>query len=281
MLRVQPTPIFLTQAKNPLSEKDLIEIAEAESILGERVVPEADSTNKLVSTEQSENIDTSEVHDQLSDRTQSVEKQSRAPIGKEFFAGDPLASGGSEESLHSLGLMPDIFSNGDLSSSSDKHAAPDFEIRVGSTRDEYLEGIEGGARTVLNTEEFAHWIYFDRIKQKIAPRWRPEVQRRTRALAMSRRKLEDGIKRTKVYVELDRDGKIIDLAVVKSSRSGYLDEAAVKAFKDVGRFPNPPHELLKNDRIRFSWNFVIDINEKRLAKSIRKPQLRERLENLN
>lgn len=283
LVQIQPPQIFIAQPKNPLSEEDLIEISEAESVLGERVVPESEQSKKLVRTEAAQEDSKAGSEDQLSDRSQTVDKETRAPIGEAFFTGDPVASGGSEDSLQSLGLLPDAYTMGDQTAGPNKseHGVPDFEIRFGSTRDEYLEGIDGGPRTLLNTKEFAHWIYFDRIKQKIAPKWRPEVQRRARALVMSQRKLKDGIKRTKVYVELDSEGNLVDLAVVASSQSGYLDEAAIKAFKDVGRFPNPPQELLKNNKVKFNWDFILDVNEKRIARSIERPKKRDRIDRLN
>lgn len=137
------------------------------------------------------------------------------------------------------------------------------DLSFDSATNDYLPNIPFGKRTLLSAREYAHWSYFQRIQQRISMRWTHQIQTAVVTLAAVSKNVTAGEKLTRVLVELDRDGVVEDVSVVRSSGSRTLDGVALKVFREVRSFPNPPQVLLRTDgTIRLRWTFVVNVKPK-------------------
>ena len=124
---------------------------------------------------------------------------------------------------------------------------------------DHLEDIEDGDATFLNTREWKHSWFFNRVKRTVQRRWR----------AVDRHRRHDPYGRvfgvrdrlTVLDVTISADGQLEDVYVVKDSGVAFLDEAAVQAFREAQPFPNPPPALQDADgNIRFKFGFYLEIH---------------------
>lgn len=196
----------------------------------------------------------------LGERDQIVQRETKAER-----AGTGSADAAADLSLRDLGVEP-------------HSPAPLLgESNMGSMTDDFLEDMEVGAHTLLNTREYAHWSYIHRIKRALAPIWKRDIDRRVNQLWASGRKFRDDTMKTHVRVYLTDQGALQEIFVVRSSGSPMLDTAAIEAFRAAGPFPNPPKQLVSHDGVvPLAWTFVVDQTRTRLTAvpSNRKPLMR-------
>lgn len=110
-----------------------------------------------------------------------------------------------------------------------------------------LDVPEGDA-TALNTREWRHAGFFNRVKEAVAAKWDP--MRRNP-------KLTPRDRTTVLGVTLRPDGTIGDLFVTESSGIEALDIEAMQAFERAAPFPNPPAALVHDGFIRFAFSFNV------------------------
>ena len=135
---------------------------------------------------------------------------------------------------------------------------PEDQARQDGSID-HLADLDQGDATFLNTREYRHAWFFNRVKRS--------VQRRWRAVEMHRRYDPRGRvygvrdRLTVVEVVLTREGVLDDITVEQDSGIAFLDEVALQAFRDAQPFPNPPQALRDGDgRIRFKFGFHLEID---------------------
>jgi TonB family protein len=128
---------------------------------------------------------------------------------------------------------------------------------TGAASNDFLDSIETGDGTFLNTREFKYASFFNRVKQRIGEQWSPgDVMRKHDPEG---RRFGSQKRITVVDVTLDEQGRAVDLHVSQSCGVDFLDDEAVAAFQRAQPFPNPPSGLLQSDRrIRFRFGFHID-----------------------
>ncbi len=124
---------------------------------------------------------------------------------------------------------------------------------------DHVEDVEKGEATFLNTREYKFAWFFNRVKRSVQQQWNAvDVHRRYDPYG---RVYGVRDRLTVVEVTLTPDGQLDDIYVKKDSGVAFLDEAALKAFRDAAPFPNPPEALRDDDgRIRFSFGFYLEIN---------------------
>ncbi len=190
----------------------------------------------------------------LSNLSQTVEKETRAPSAEAFRSSEPGVPGDhSPIGMSDLGVSPQhpIGEHG---------TSPTWEgfNELHSTTDEYLPDLDLGPRTLLSAREYAHWGFIDRIKSQVSSPWRRSIDKRVGALLLMGQVLRKEESTTKIHVEMNSEGEVKDVFIISSSGSEMLDSAAVEAFKRAGPFPNPPKQLIrKNGGIAIRWTFVV------------------------
>jgi len=132
-----------------------------------------------------------------------------------------------------------------------------------------------GTQTLLNTDEYVHAGFYNRVKREISPRWQPVVEHFLRHTQT----LSEGSFFTRYAFFVDARGDVKDAELLVSSGSRSLDDIALIALKEAGRFPNPPESIkAENGLYRFEMGFSVDYS-KRGAQTqyVPDPRFRSRL----
>ncbi len=130
----------------------------------------------------------------------------------------------------------------------------------GGGSDDYLDEVEAGGVTALNTKRWRFASFFNRVKRQVADNWHPEVAYRRRDPYGNVYGFRDRI--TVLRVQLDPDGSLRDLDLDHPSGVEFLDDEAIDAFRAAQPFPNPPRQLVNPETgfISFRFGFVFEIN---------------------
>lgn len=125
-----------------------------------------------------------------------------------------------------------------------------------------LDDVERGDATFLNTREWKHAGFFNRVKQNVGMSWDPGTALRRRDPTGQIYAYRD--RYTILSVVLDPNGSLRDVFVEKSCGADFLDEEAIAAFQRAQPFPNPPLALVdpKRDEIRFSFGFYLEVSSR-------------------
>lgn len=124
-----------------------------------------------------------------------------------------------------------------------------------------LEKVEVGETTMLNTHEFKFYSYFSRMRLMVHRVWIDRIQGVAFKSWMTGRQLaSDVTHETQLVIVLDGEGKILDIIVQKSCGVDALDKASIESFLESGPFPNPPKDLLQNEKhFKITWSFFVNV----------------------
>jgi TonB family protein len=124
---------------------------------------------------------------------------------------------------------------------------------------DHLPDVDKGSQTFLNTREYKHSWFFNRVKRSVRQRWRAAETHRRHDPYGRVFGVRDRL--TVVHVTLTQQGDLEAINVEKDSGVAMLDEAAIQAFQSAQPFPNPPSDLRDGDgRIRFKFGFFLEIS---------------------
>lgn len=131
---------------------------------------------------------------------------------------------------------------------------------VGGPAPDHVEGVEQGDGTFLNTREWKHASFFNRVKRSVSLTWDPMSVLRVRDPTGNVYAWKD--RNTQLAVVLREDGSIADLWVERSSGVDFLDREAMAAFERAQPFPHPPRALVdETGLIRFTFGFYLHTGE--------------------
>jgi TonB family protein len=124
---------------------------------------------------------------------------------------------------------------------------------------EYLPEVAEGDKTELNTWQWRHAPFFNRIKERIGQIWSPQAQI---ARFDPQGSLLGQLDRVTVLsVTINREGDLVDLGITNPSGVAYLDEEAERTVKKAAPFSFPPKELfLENNEFSFTFAFHLHVN---------------------
>ncbi len=94
--------------------------------------------------------------------------------------------------------------------------------------------------------------YFQTVKERVAPHWRPEDERRRDRTGTL---FGDEDRYTALLIEVRRNGTLASLSVEVPSGVSLLDAMAVQAFAQSAPLPPPLPDLLQNGKLRFRIGF--------------------------
>jgi TonB family protein len=129
-------------------------------------------------------------------------------------------------------------------------------LGLGAGSPDFLDDLDESESTGLNAKKWKFAAFFNRVKRMVAEEWHPDE-------LLSRHDpsghIDDATDRTTVLkVQLDQDGRIVDLKVARSSGVDFLDDEAMSSFRRAAPFENPPPELFDGERyIRFNFGFIV------------------------
>lgn len=136
-------------------------------------------------------------------------------------------------------------------------------ITGGTFSDDALMDVkEVGKETVLNSNKFRHWAFFDTVKQRVRKHWHPAKLYRRRDPTGKVYGIKDRL--TVLKVTLDKAGKLQRLTTVKNSGVDFLDSEARRALRRAAPFVNPPMGLIdRHGAIVFQFGFLFEISSSR------------------
>lgn len=112
-----------------------------------------------------------------------------------------------------------------------------------------------GAENMLNAQESVYYTFYARLYETIGPIWESNIRRVPRVRA-----IPPGNYSTIVDVVFDSSGKLVDVHTTQNSGIAEFDAAVPDAWRKVGNFPNPPHDLLdKMGQVHTGWTFTVQI----------------------
>lgn len=128
---------------------------------------------------------------------------------------------------------------------------------------DHVDKMKRGNRTALNTQEYLHATFFNRMKRALASHWSPQDD--VRSLDPTGRVLGVQDRQTVLEVTLNKAGKLVNIKVLKTSGAHMIDQGTVRAFRLAQPFHNPPKELIDSDGlVRFKFGFYLEFNKLKL-----------------
>jgi TonB family protein len=133
---------------------------------------------------------------------------------------------------------------------------------LGTRSNDYLENVEEGSQTLLNTKQWRYASFFNRVKRQVAQNWHPDVAYQRRDPDGNVYGFKDRL--TVLRVQLTPQGRLKALAVEKPCGIDFLDEEAESAFRASEPFPNPPPGLVDKESgmITFRFGFLFEFSRR-------------------
>jgi TonB family protein len=194
------------------------------------------------------------------EQTQRVKRETRAQGFGSSTGGsatsEPLKSRPKRGPLDKLGALWNLPLEGEVRES----PSPSQPGLSKGSLDSLGPEVAIGSQTLLNTDEYIYAGFFNRVKQEVAPRWEPMIQRFLKTTLT----LSDGNFSTRYAFFVDAQGLLKDMQLLESSGSRTLDDLAARALREVGRFPNPPQSLRSAGGLyRVELGFMVEYSKKR------------------
>lgn len=261
-----------------IRQSEVVEISFADIEPQKTKIP---NPTTIVESDSSEaNMQLSENAKFLSEKNNTVKKETKAKSGEKFHNSKKSAVAGQKQPVQkeiqqqaktrkskSQDAKADIFDNSfDAFSSMNKKAEKKQQAQVGSSSDlgsttnDNLEKIESDLMTRLNTKEYRYFGYYSRIKSQLNQWWVPKVQQKfTKMLRQGRTIASEDNKITKLVIILDNSGHLVKVQVLGESGIKDLDDAAIEAFRQAAPFPNPPKGMVDKDGlVKIRWDCVVE-----------------------
>jgi hypothetical protein len=124
------------------------------------------------------------------------------------------------------------------------------------------ERLAEGAENLLNTVQSLHYSFYSRMYGSLAPVWQSLVRN-----SIFNRALSPGDYTVVADLVLDEKGNLIGVEFRERSPIEKLNEVVVASARKVGKFPNPPRELISETRqVRTLWSFTVNVDENSLLR---------------
>lgn len=126
------------------------------------------------------------------------------------------------------------------------------------TSADLMVNFSADGQVMLGTKAYRYAEYFHRMVKKIAKQWYvyfPRMQHYYGLLASGR---------ITVVFELDRDGTVMEAAVVKSYGQHSLDKACLTAVLTAKEFGSLPRGLREKERLRIPFVFIYTKPDKKI-----------------
>ena len=123
------------------------------------------------------------------------------------------------------------------------------------------DDVKIGSFTALNTDRHLYYSFYSRMEEAIRYRWENYVKAALYEYETGAQKLQPKDKwTTRLEIILEPDGTFERAMMSEGSGVKSFDIAPVQAFREAAKFPNPPHEMVKDDnKIHIYFSFTIDV----------------------
>lgn len=223
----------------------------------------------------------------LSEKSNTVEKETKAKTGKNFLNSQQVANSQAVPEhktqptakpvpAQAKKAQPQLFDNSfdayaSLNKAQERKALPapqqkndrnlaSVQNSQASSTNDHLDGVKDDLMTKLNTREYKYYGYYNRIKNQLNDWWVPQVQQKfTKMMKQGRTIASSENKITKLIIVLNSAGNLVKVQVMGESGVRDLDDAAVEAFRQAAPFPNPPKGMMETDgTVKIRWDCVVE-----------------------
>jgi TonB family protein len=260
--------LLFSKLNPPAEKKETIEI----SFLDEaqvKVKTKDIQINKIVETDsQMANQQISEKAKYLSEKNNTVEKETRAKTGEKFQNTKmKTAAQKMQKAEKAQKNTPRLFEQGfNAYSALTKKQMNEQKAQSGqaavdsSTTNDSLPDVNETLITRLNTREYKYYSYYTRIKKQLNQWWVPKVKQKfTKMFKQGRTIASEESKITKLTIVLNTSGVLVGVQVMAESGVRDLDDAAIEAFRSAAPFPNPPKGMIETDgTVKIRWDCVVE-----------------------
>lgn len=152
-------------------------------------------------------------------------------------------------------LMPNMQPDGEEGEREENPLVPsltELGKYAGTPFSDHLQDVEEDAATRLNTLQWRYASFFNRIKERVGREWDPRTP--IRRYDPQGTKIGNQERLTVVKATIDKEGNVIQVMVHQPSGVYYLDDEALRAFRESGPFPNPPIALF-DGKSTFTFDF--------------------------
>lgn len=113
-----------------------------------------------------------------------------------------------------------------------------------------------GGENLLNARESVFYSFYARLYEAIGPIWQSGINETGPGAPVN-----EGDYTTIVDVVFDAEGRLLEIRQLRGSGVRVFDEAVFRAWRRVGRFPNPPRGLLDAEgRVHTAWTFNVRVH---------------------
>lgn len=101
--------------------------------------------------------------------------------------------------------------------------------------------------------------YYDRVRNQVDTVWPPLVKEKFAKLYSEGMTVAPRNENCEslVGVDVQEDGKIVAMTLLKPCGIKPADDAALEAFQKISTLPPPPKKVLKSGVTQVKWNFVL------------------------
>jgi TonB family protein len=150
--------------------------------------------------------------------------------------------------------------DGFLAPGGDREMKPINNVAIGqSSIAEYIPGVEEGAFTALNTDQFTYYAFFARMNEQVRNRWVALIREYMDRLPADKQAgLAAKDRQTHIEIILTAGGEFHSSIVHNTSGDRELDQTTVAAFRRAAPFLNPPKEMVESDGlIHLRYGFLV------------------------
>lgn len=118
--------------------------------------------------------------------------------------------------------------------------------------------LAAGGFTALNTDKFLYFSFFNRLEERLRGPWEAIVSEILKQKLL-KQELTYAPKKwvTTIKVILDKEGRFLSASVISPSGDKNFDLAPITAFRLGAPIPNPPEDLIKNDRVTLYYQMNV------------------------
>jgi hypothetical protein len=141
-------------------------------------------------------------------------------------------------------------------------------LAIGSSSvGERIPGVQEGAFTALNTDQFTYYSFFSRINEQVRYRWVNLIRNYVASLDNhDLAQLAQYERVTQIEIILNNKGEFLKGYVHRTSGDKILDQAAVNGFANAAPFVNPPKGLAEDDGlIHLHYSFYVQFQPRPLS----------------
>lgn len=215
-------------------------------LLGQENKPRSDTAPKDARYQSDRNIRVEK--EQRARQTSVVPRPQQAPTAQEQQKSEPRTD---PQFLKRLGVP---FKLGSRSTPERANTTP-RSAQAGGDQAIMDPRLAQGSENMLNAQESVYYSFYARLYEAIAPNWQSHV----RSVA-SRQRPPMGDYTTVAYVVFDSHGNLLRVEIVESSGLPAIDEAVPFSWKRIGKFPNPPRDLVDaQGEVKTVWTFTLNV----------------------